>query len=246
MRAEAALTVRAGPDGRSVLAECRSRPPMTLRRTRSSGSAAEVCLVGSAGGPLGGDELSLRLTVEAGAGLRLRSSSAQLVQPDRDRRPATLRMSASVDAGGALEVGLEPTVLAAECLLHSEIEVELAADAVLCWRETTVLGRHAEAAGRAVQRWRVRRAGRPLLRTTNTLLDPRSYSSPALAGEARVLVSMLVAAPGLAAPERVLGTRGAVHVLPEAALVSVLAPDTVAAEVALAELSEGWLDKLVG
>ncbi|MCK2243298.1 MULTISPECIES: urease accessory protein UreD [unclassified Crossiella] len=247
MRADAALTVLAAPDGRSVVTVQRSRPPLTLRRIRAAGPGAEVCLVGSAAGPLGGDELTLTLAVGPGAALRLRSTSAQLVQPDLDGQAASVRMCATVGAGAVLTVGLEPTVLAAGCLLHASTEVELAADATLCWRETTVLGRHAEPAGRAVQRWRVRRAGRPLLRNTTTLLDPAGYRSPALLGEARVLTTVLVAAPGLTPPERVLsGGRGAVHVLPEAALVSVLAADTVAAAAGLAELAEGWLDKLSG
>ncbi|MCO1581340.1 urease accessory protein UreD [Crossiella sp. SN42] len=249
MRAEAALTIRRAPDGRSAVATARSRPPLTLRRTRSSGPGVEVCLVGTAAGPLGGDELSLTVAVEAGASLRLRSTSAQLVLPDREHRPANLRVRAVVGAGAVLDVELEPTVLAEGCLLAATTEVELAPDAVLRWREVTVLGRHAEQAGRAVQRWRVRRDGKPVLRTTTSLLDPASYRSPALAGRARVLATVLVAAPGLTAPQRVLGPGaawGAVHVLPEAALVSVLAADTVAARAALAELTEGWLAQAAG
>ncbi|MBP2477328.1 urease accessory protein [Crossiella equi] len=239
MHAHATLTAQAAGDGRTVLTATRSQPPLTLRRVRAPGPGAEVCLVGSAAGPLGGDHLELAVTVGGGAALRLRSTSAQLVQPGRDGDPATTHTRASVE--GHLAVALEPTVLVRGAVLHAATTLDLAPAASTHWQETTVLGRHGEVPGRARQHWRVTRGGRPLLCTTTSLLAEADYRSPALLGRASVLSTVLVVAPGLRPVAR---TRpgGAVHLLAEdAALVSVLAKDTVHAAHAVAELTEGWL-----
>ena len=64
MKAHAALTV-ARRGSRSVITELRSAPPLTLRRTGIPGATAQVHVVGTAAGPLGGDSLRLDVSVLA-------------------------------------------------------------------------------------------------------------------------------------------------------------------------------------
>ena len=70
MRAEAILAVERAANGRSVVRELRSQPPLTLVPQRaavpSPDGAAVVHLVGSATSPLGGDNVTLRVVVLAG------------------------------------------------------------------------------------------------------------------------------------------------------------------------------------
>jgi urease accessory protein len=236
VKAHAAVTVARGQDGRCTLTRLRSQPPLTLRPTGKGPCGAQVHLVGSAAAPLGGDELELDVTVEAGAALRLRSTGAHVILPGRDAGPARLRTSVTLAEGAMADLRLEPTVLERGSLLHE--------DAVLVWADTVVLGRHEEQPGSLVQRWAVTRAGRPLLRTTTRLLDPASYTSPALLGDATVIGSLLAVAPWLDVAPRVLDSRAAVHAMPGAALVTALGRDTVRVADDLAELTTPWLASL--
>ena len=74
----AAEIVAAGPAG-TRLPVLASQAPLVLRRTPEA-----VYLVGGAAGPIGGDQLSLRITVGAGALLRLRTAAASIALPGLD------------------------------------------------------------------------------------------------------------------------------------------------------------------
>ena len=145
MRAHAAVRVEC-VDGRPRIAELRSEPPLTLRRT----GPYRVHLVGSAAGPLRGDELRLSVHVGPSARLELRGLGAMLALGG-DAPPATLTFDVRVEDGGTLHARLPPTILATDSLLHTSLRVELAETARLLWSEVTVLGRHAEPGGAARQ-----------------------------------------------------------------------------------------------
>ncbi|SDN65847.1 urease accessory protein UreD [Allokutzneria albata] len=229
MKAHATLTV-ARRGSRSVISELRSDPPLTLRRTGSPGATAQVHVVGTAAGPLGGDSLRLDVSVLSGASLELRSTGAQIAL----RGTSSVHFGLRVD--GEAVIRQEPTVLARGCLVHNHSVAELGSDARLLWQDLVVLGRHGEEPGKLVQRWDVTRGGRPVLRTTTTLVDPAMYRSPAVIGSASVLGTALVSAPGLAVrPSARPGA--AVHALREAALVTVLGVDAVEVSTVLDELT---------
>ena len=67
-----------------VLGELACAPPLTLRQVhgadQSGQGRCELRLVGTAAGPLAGDDLSIRLELRAGARATLRAAGASLAQ----------------------------------------------------------------------------------------------------------------------------------------------------------------------
>jgi urease accessory protein len=99
--------------------------------------------------------------------------------------PSAQRISASV--GGTLDLGLEPTVVAANAHHLAELTAELGPAGALTATEQVLLGRTGEEPGRWTGTVRVVRDGRPLLHTTVGLgpgqpawlppVAPRAYAS---------------------------------------------------------------------
>ena len=164
--------------------------PIALRPTGSG----RVHLVQAAGGPLGGDELGLDVTVAAGAEIEVRSVAATVAQPGPTGEPAYWSVRACV--AGALRWWPEPTVVCAAADYRARLTVDLATDARLALRELVVLGRAGEVGGRYRGRLTVRVAGVPLL-DTETVLDAAdpALSGPAGSAGCRVFGSVLVAGP---------------------------------------------------
>jgi urease accessory protein len=177
--AAAAIEAVAGPGGATRLPVLASQVPLVLRRTPEG-----VYLVGGAAGPLGGDSLSLRVAVGAGAFLRLRTSAASVALPGLDGLESELRVSVTVDAGGRFEYLPEPLVVADGARHATLLSVTLAVNASLVLRDEVLLGRHGEAGGSARTDLRVSYAGRPLLRHALTIsgTDPVTLGPAILAG----------------------------------------------------------------
>lgn len=217
---EAHARVRVAASGR--FAELRSEAPLTLRW-------ADGCLyvVGSAFSPLGGDDLRLDVEVEAGAGLTVRTVAASVAQPAPSGLPSRLTVSARVGPGASLWWLPEPGIATAGAVHESVARLDLADDAEVVWREEVVLGRHGEPGGEWRSRWRVTRAGRPLL-SQDTAIGGPDWASPAVAGGARAAGSLLLTGPA-DIPAAACGPGAAVMPLApgRAALVSALAPDAL-------------------
>lgn len=183
MRTEVEVVARAGPGGRTVLPVLRAGGALAARAT----AAGTVHLVGTAAGPLGGDTVSLRLHVAAGARLVVRSVAAAVVLPDRAGRESVTTVELDVEPGGRLDLGLSPTVVTARAAHRAEVRAALAEGAELRLTEQVVLGRGGEGPGRWTGTVRVERAGRPVLHTTQELgpggagwtapFMPRAYAS---------------------------------------------------------------------
>ncbi|MFN2502731.1 MAG: urease accessory protein UreD [Acidimicrobiales bacterium] len=199
MRARAAATVEADGTGGSRLTILRSAAPLLLRPT-----AGALYLVGGAGGPLGGDDVELDITVGAGASLVVRSAAASVTQPDGKGRPSRLTVRARVAAGGSLAWFPEPSVVASGCHQVLRTDLELEEGCRLVWREEVILGRHAEAAGDWDSHMTADLAGRPFVRH-GLRLGPgvRGWDGPAVAGPAKALGSVLVVGPGRPSEPRV-------------------------------------------
>lgn len=197
LTASAEIEAVAGPDGTTRLPVITSQVPLVLRRTPSA-----VYLVGGAAGPIGGDELRLRITVGAGAVLRMRSAAASIALPGPDGSESVLRVSVRVAAGGLLEYLPEPVVVSAEARHATQVSVALAAGATLAFRDELLLGRHGEAGGSARTELRVDYAGRPLLRQSLSVsgTDQASLGPAVLSGHRAVGSLLLV--DGAAASER--------------------------------------------
>jgi urease accessory protein len=145
VRTRVAIVARAGPGGRTVLPVVRASGQLAVRRT----GPAQVHLVATAFGPLGGDDAEIHLVVEEGASLTVRSVAAAIALPSRgDPVPSTQRIAAEV--AGTLDLRLEPTVVAARAHHLAELTADLTGEEPGRWTGTT----------------RIERAGRPLLHTT--------------------------------------------------------------------------------
>jgi urease accessory protein len=183
------IVARPGPGGRTALPVMRASGQLAVRRTGPD----TVHLVATAFGPLGGDDVDIRLVVEEGACLALRSVAAAIALPTRgESAPSMQRITAAV--AGTLDVALEPTVVAAGAVHLSELTAELTAAGVLTVTEQVLLGRTGEEPGRWTGTVRVLREGRPLLHTTVGLgpgapawlppVAPRAYASTVHIGSA--------------------------------------------------------------
>jgi urease accessory protein len=193
VRAAAHVRAEAGARGRARLVAMRSEAPLVLRDTLDG-----VMLVGAAGGPLGGDELRLRVEVGPGAQLKVGSVGATVVLPGPAGAASTLTVDVRVGAGGDLEWAPEPTVVARGAVHRSVVRVALAAGASLTWREETVLGRHGEPPGTIDASMTVRHRDAPLLATGAIwgAAAPAGWDGPAVLGGALACGSLLRVRPG--------------------------------------------------
>jgi urease accessory protein len=229
MKASAAAVAERGPAGRTRLTRLRSHSPLVLRATGST-----LTMVGGAGGPLGGDELTLSVDVLPGARLCVRSAAASVVQPGTQPAAARLTVRVTVGDGAELDWRPEPTVVVAGAELRSDVRVTLAPDARLYWRDVTVLGRHGAPPGRAIARLRVTRGGRALLDQEHAWGPgaPGGWDGPAVLGQARVVATALtVGAPMPEAAQRaaVNGTSGSASwlIAVDAVLSVAVGPDSL-------------------
>jgi urease accessory protein len=159
IHAAAEIVAVAGAGGVTRLPVLSSQVPLVLRRTPDA-----VYVVGGAAGPIGGDELALRISVGAGAFLRVRTAAASIALPGPDGLESVLRVTVDVGTGARLEYLPEPVVVSAGARHATIIRVTLAEGASLLLRDELLLGRHGEAGGACRTELRVTYAGRPLLR----------------------------------------------------------------------------------
>lgn len=221
-------------DGRTRCSVLRSQPPLTMRPT-----AEAVYLVGTAAGPLGGDDLRLEVAVAPFAELTVRSVAATTLLPGVHGGRSSAHVDVTVGAGASLHWRPRPVIVTAEADHVATTTIDLDPGASLWWREEVVLGRHREAPGSLLQRLRVDVAGRPLLRN-DLALGPRwpgSLGPAGTAGAAAVGTVLVVGLPSVVGGgrhERVGEARVAVVPLDEqATLVTALAPTYSELEAAL-------------
>lgn len=180
MRARAELAVALAPAAggrtRSRVSRLRSDGPVLLRPAIATGAeplrrwdlegpgAARVARVAGAGGPLGGDDLRLRVDVGPGAALVLRDVSATVALPGPHGDVSRMDTSVRVGRGATLVWLPEPVIAARGCDHHVSTRVDLDRGARLVVREELLLGRYGEAEtpGTVRQRLRVCVEGRPV------------------------------------------------------------------------------------
>ncbi|BBX25499.1 urease accessory protein UreD [Mycolicibacterium alvei] len=143
--------------------------PGRLPRIEAAGGLAGRCtepdtvhLISTAATPLGGDTLTVRLVVEAGARLRVRTAAATLVLPGAH----TLRSTAhwDIQVAGQLDLDPEPTVVAGGSAHCTTTRLQLAEPAHIRIRERTQIGRSGEREGFWSSAMHADVASAPLLR----------------------------------------------------------------------------------
>jgi urease accessory protein len=157
--AAAEIVAVAGGSGVTRLAVLSSQVPLVLRRTPDA-----VYVVGGAAGPIGGDQLALRISVGAGAFLRVRTAAASIALPGPDGLESVLQVTIDVQAGARVEYLPEPVVASTGARHATIIRAAVAEGASLLLRDELLLGRHGEAGGAARSVLHVNYAGRALLR----------------------------------------------------------------------------------
>jgi urease accessory protein len=205
------VVARCDARGRTVLPVVRASGQLAVRRT----GEACVHLVATAFGPLGGDDARIRLVVEEGARLTVRSVAAAVALPARGESPPS-RQVVVAEVAGVLDLAPEPTVVTARAAHLAELRVDLDATGELTASEQVLLGRAGEAPGRWTGTTRIERAGRPLLHTTVGLgpgapawappVAPRAYAATVRVGGPSAEVATGVDAVRLPLPGGWVGT----------------------------------------
>jgi urease accessory protein len=254
-------------DGRLARLTC--QPPLTLRRVgppdppgrpdplrrpdppKPAGPAkptsvadsagCALCLVGSAAGPLPGDDLTLRLELLDGASATLQATGAAIAQGRPGGPAGVLRIQAVLGRNATLRADPGPLIVRPGGRVDASVAIDLGPGARVDWRELIVLG---GSSGRiqdsgpsphvppaATLRWDVTRAGAPLLRQVIDLTDPEGLAWPGMLAGRRVLASALLAGRGISARTIVAAPAAVAQRLAEdAVLITVLADDAAAAQ----------------
>ena len=172
-------------------------------RLESSGALAArptpcgLFIVGAAAHPIGGDKLEIRVGLDTGVELEVRSVGATLARRGQSGTPSVMRTEVTLEDGAVLRWRTEPGIAAAGASHRSMTRIELAASSRLAWREEIVLGRHGEVVpGSWLSRLEILRAGRPLL-VAELGLGPAApaWPSPAVLDGARALSVLVVVHP---------------------------------------------------
>jgi urease accessory protein len=246
MQAAARLVVErtAGPSGRTRISRLHSDAPLVLRPTHPAGAEpmpcwfragpapARVSLAAGAGGPVGGDQLSLDVDVGPGATLILRAVAATVLLPGPHGRPSSSRVTVRVADGGTLVWLPGPAIAARRCDHQVSTHITLGSGARLLVREELILGRSGEQPGSVRQRLRVLAGDLPVL-DQEIRLGPRApgWEGSAVTGGRRAAGSLLLVDPaqGTAAAD-VFGADADAVVLPlsdTGTLITALAADAI-------------------
>jgi urease accessory protein len=121
-----------------------------------------VHLVSRAATPLGGDTIAVRVMVEHGARLRVRSAAATVALPGRHTTESTTRWQ--VDVEGELDLDPEPTVVAGGSRHSTSTRLSVAGSGRVRLRERVQIGRTDEHQGFWSGSLHADVDGRPLLR----------------------------------------------------------------------------------
>ena len=203
---------------RDGIAALRSDAPLAFRET-----ADGLFMVGTAAGPIGGDDVTIEIEVAAGATLTLRSAAAALARPGRSGEPSRLRVHAAV--AGTLRWLPAPSIAARGCRHIVEVHLSVTGEGHVEWRDELILGRDDEEPGEWTGSMRADVDGTPLLRQT-LAIGADGWRGPAVLAGAKAVGGILVS--GERAPAAVAGEGYAVMPLAgPGTLISAVAPDAL-------------------
>jgi urease accessory protein len=193
-----------------------------------------VYVVGTSAAPVGDDQVSMNVEVEAGAALTIRSTAATVIWSGQGTCHTT---DVHVASGARLDWRPEPVVATAGCRHRHLVTVALEGTAQLRWREVLILGRHGETTGSVYSSLSVDLDGAPLLRHSLSVGPAAGpgWDGPAVLGSARAVGLQLVAGVTQPASRPAAGPGWAVLPLDgPAVLMLATASTSTAVEAALA------------
>lgn len=153
MRSDVLLVAR---PGRGPHIECAGG--LAARRTEPEA----VHLLSAAATPLGGDVISVRIVVEAGARLRVRSVAASVALPGAGS--VVSHSFWDLEVSGELDLDPQPTVVAGGARHHTSTRLRVAGTATARVRESVQIGRTGEDQGFWTSALHADVDGTPLLR----------------------------------------------------------------------------------
>ena len=153
-----ALVVAELRNGRTVITDLRSEAPMALRET-----ARGISMLGSAAGPVGGDELAMAVRVGVGASLCIEAIAATMVFPHASGARSRQRLEIDIEDGGHLRWVGQPLLVIARGNHEQSTVIRLGPLATLDFVDEVALGRTNEDPGRLDSHLRVERGGLPLI-----------------------------------------------------------------------------------
>ena len=160
----------------------------------------EAVIVNTGGGLLGGDELNIDVSADAGAHLDITTQSAEKIYRTLEQ-PSRIDVKLTVAEGAALHWMPQESILFSGARLSREIHADVAANAELLIAESMTFGRIASGeimhAGAVKDRWRIKRDGRLVFADDFALSGAlaESLDRPAIAGGARASATLLLVAP---------------------------------------------------
>ncbi|MFF7858856.1 urease accessory protein UreD [Streptomyces sp. NPDC007904] len=196
----ATARIRATHNGRATTVPLlHSDGPFHLRKLRSRGQRARVCVLGAMSAPLGGDRLALDVTAETHTRLEVTTAAATIALRGSTTDPATYDVRLTVGEDASLNWLPEPLISTRGSTLHQRFDVDLAPTSRLLLREEQVLGRTGEPPGHLTTRLTVRCGGRTILDQHTAYGDPApAWDGPAVLGDHRATGQLLlVGGPGL-------------------------------------------------
>jgi urease accessory protein len=183
----ASAPVDVGGDGAGCrISWVRDVPPFAFRSTPDG-----IYLVGTAASPVGTDQLAMRVKVEAGATLKIRSAASTIAWASSG---SSLTIDVEVGESGQLDWHLQPLVASRQCNFLQYARLRLAEGASARWTEEIVLGRHGEGPGHVDLRLDADVAGHPLVRHQLVIGETvPGWDGPAVMGAHRAVALVLVA-----------------------------------------------------
>lgn len=160
MRSRVIVVARAGRDGSTELATLEAHGAFAVRRTGPD----QVHVVGTAAGPLGGDEIDVLVDVGPGARLELLGVAATIALPAREPGASHIRLDVAVGPGASAVVALPPLVVTSRATVLATTQAQV--DGALDLTERIQLGRHDEAGGTWTGRLSAEVDGQPAIRQT--------------------------------------------------------------------------------
>jgi urease accessory protein len=227
-------------DGRDVVVDMRSDPPIAIRR-----SGERVLMIGSAAGPVGGDEIDIDLVVGPGARASVGSVAATSVWPGPAGEQSTSRVVVRVGSRAQLCWWPEPTVSIAGSNHCATMRVHLAGDACCTLLDELSLGRSGQRSGVLQVELRVERGGKPLVHHTERFgpYEPGTGSAVGV-GDARHVISGIVVGPPSGDPATIVDAHAQAAWLPvaaDAAMLLIVAADRPSAHRLLATIGPSML-----